>query len=212
GRLARALPHSGDVHRRAIVLVFTYEIHHTSPRVSGPSRRDQACGHHRADHPAVIGRGSWRQRRAVRRPAPSVEDVYAGPIRGELLGAEHLADRARELAQGQRFIVDQRRRTMRRRPARLLIRLGQSRDLLEDAYARLAAAAGRGTDVGPAGDWLLDNFYVIREHISQVHESLPENYFRELPLLTHETLSEYPRVYELAITLISHTEGRIDLA
>ncbi len=137
--------------------------------------------------------------------------MYAGPIRGELLGAEHLAERARELAAEQRWVVERRGRSRRRRPARLLVRLAQSRDILEGTQARLAEAAARGTDVGPAGDWLLDNFHMIREHVSQVHESLPEDYFRELPLLTTSPLTEYPRVYEIAITLISHTEGRIDL-
>ena len=42
-------------------------------------------------------------------------------------------------------------------------------------------------------------------------ERLPRHYYRELPELTNGALASYPRVYELAITLISHTEGRIDL-
>ena len=148
---------------------------------------------------------------AARRPPPSAEDVYAGPIRGELLGAERLADRARSLARAQLAIHERRKRRLRERPARLLTRLAQTRVILEDARERLTAAAQRGTDIGPAGDWLLDNFHVVLEHVSQVHESLPEDYFRELPLLTHGTLAEYPRVYEIAITLISHAEARIDL-
>src|SRR4029077_8461235 len=41
-------------------------------------------------------------------------------------------------------------------------------------------------------------------------ESLPRGYYRELPELAGGALPGYPRVYELAITLISHTEGRID--
>ncbi|MGH7710868.1 MAG: GH36-type glycosyl hydrolase domain-containing protein, partial [Gemmatimonadaceae bacterium] len=44
-----------------------------------------------------------------------------------------------------------------------------------------------------------------------MHESLPRQYYRELPELASGTLAGYPRVYELAITLISHSEGRIDL-
>ena len=66
-------------------------------------------------------------------------------------------------------------------------------------------------DVGPAGEWLLDNFHVVQEHIREVRESLPRGYYRELPELAEGALAGYPRVYELAITLISHTEGRIDL-
>lgn len=108
-------------------------------------------------------------------------------------------------------MVERRRRRLRPRPARLLVRLAQTRRILEDAYERLSVATVRGTDVGPAGEWLLDNIHVVREHVSQVHESLPVDYFRELPLLIAGPLAEYPRIYEIAITLISHTEGRIDL-
>ncbi len=140
------------------------------------------------------------------------EDLYAGPIRGELLGAERLAERARVLARDQRIVHERRHLLVRPRPAKLLIRLAQSRQLLDDAHARLTAAALRGTDVGPAGDWLLDNYHLVREHAAQVRESLPEHYFRELPLLVGGRLAEYPRVYEIAITLISHTEGRVELA
>ncbi len=66
-------------------------------------------------------------------------------------------------------------------------------------------------DVGPAGEWLLDNYHVVQEHIREVRESLPKGYYQELPELAEGALAGYPRVYELAITLISHTEGRIDL-
>ncbi|HJU65011.1 MAG TPA: hypothetical protein VJ596_05005, partial [Gemmatimonadaceae bacterium] len=83
--------------------------------------------------------------------------------------------------------------------------------ILDDAHDRLADAAKRDVDVGPAGDWLLDNFHVVQEHIREVRESLPRGFYRELPELSAGPLAGYPRVYELAITLISHTEGRIDL-
>ena len=66
-------------------------------------------------------------------------------------------------------------------------------------------------DVGPAGEWLLDNYHVVQEHIREVRESLPRGYYRELPELAAGALAGYPRVYELAITLIAHTEGRVDL-
>ena len=83
--------------------------------------------------------------------------------------------------------------------------------VLEDAYTRLNAAADGGVSVGPAGEWLLDNYHVVQEHIGEVRESLPSGYYRELPELAGGPLAGYPRVYELAITLISHTEGRVEL-
>ncbi len=153
----------------------------------------------------------FQRGRNARGLATGPEDLFAGPIRGELLGAERLAERARVLARDQRIVHERRQVFVRRRPAKLLIRLAQSRKLLDDAHERLTAAALRGTDVGPAGDWLLDNYHLVREHAAQVRESLPEHYFRELPLLVGGPLAEYPRVYQIAITLISHTEGRVDL-
>ena len=132
--------------------------------------------------------------------------MLAGPIRGELLGAEHLAERPQELAESQRLSA---RPARRRTP--LLARLNGTRGILEDAEARLTAASDGGVDVGPAGDWLLDNYHVVQEHIGEVRESLPRGYYRELPVLSGGSLAGYPRIYELAITLISHTEGRIDL-
>jgi cellobiose phosphorylase len=134
------------------------------------------------------------------------EDLLTGPIRGELLGPEHLAERARELAAAQRLSPA---RGRRRTP--LLARLNGTRLILEDAHARLTAASDRAADIGPAGEWLLDNYHVVQAHIGEVRESLPRGYYRELPELAAGPLAGYPRVYELAITLISHTEGRVHL-
>jgi cyclic beta-1,2-glucan glucanotransferase len=109
-------------------------------------------------------------------------------------GAQHLASR---------------RRAPRRTP--LIVRLTRTRRILAEARERLAAAATLGGDISPAGDWLLDNFHLLQEHIGEVRESLPRGYYRELPELADGLLAGYPRVYELAITLISHSEGRVDL-
>jgi len=85
------------------------------------------------------------------------------------------------------------------------------RAILTDVHARLAAAADRELNVGPAGEWLLDNFHVVEEHIREVRDSLPRGYYRELPELIGGPLLGFPRVYEVATTLISHTEARVEL-
>jgi len=145
--------------------------------------------------------------RLLRLSAAAPAEPVAGPLRGELLGAGDLAERAREAARLQR--VGAPGRGARGTP--LLSRLAETRRILDDAHLRLAAAAGAGADVGPAGEWLLDNFHVVREHVREVRESLPAGYYRELPELAAGLLAGYPRVYEVAITLISHSEGRVDL-
>ena len=134
-------------------------------------------------------------------------ELLAGPIRGELLGPEQLAERAREVATGERL------RTGRKmwRAAPLLARLKETKRLLDVAQRRLTDASDRGSEIAPAGEWLLDNYFVVQEHIREVRASLPRGYYRVLPELAAGALTGYPRVYELAITLISHTEGRLDL-
>jgi cyclic beta-1,2-glucan synthetase len=141
-----------------------------------------------------------------RGPAPPAEPL-TGPLRGELLGAEHLAERVRHMARGQRL----RPASQGYRAAPLLNRLLETRRILGDIHARLSARSADDAHIGPAGEWLLDNFHIVREHIREVRQSLPRGYYDELPELATGPLSGYPRVYELAITLISHSEGRVDL-
>ncbi|HEX9108853.1 MAG TPA: hypothetical protein VF832_16520, partial [Longimicrobiales bacterium] len=90
------------------------------------------------------------------------DGVHPGPIRGELLGSEHLAERARQVAAAQRIVPPSPPRPLRA-PGPLLTRLEGTRRILGSAHARLGAAAESGVDVGPAGEWLLDNNHVVRE-------------------------------------------------
>jgi cyclic beta-1,2-glucan synthetase len=141
-----------------------------------------------------------------RGPAPPPEPL-TGPLRGELLGAEHLAERVRAMALAQRL----RPASRGRRAAPLLTRLLETRRILGDIHDRLSDRSADDAHIGPAGEWLLDNYHVVREHILDVRQSLPRGYYDELPELASGPLADYPRVYELAITLISHSEGRVDV-
>ncbi len=143
--------------------------------------------------------------RAERSRAEATDELLVGPIRGELLGADHLAARARAVARGQRLVAEQ----LPLRPARLLARLSETRRILTDAQVRLVDATAAGVDAGPAAEWLLDNFHVVQEQLQEVRASLPGGYYRELPELSNGPLAGYPRVYEIAISVISHSEARI---
>jgi cyclic beta-1,2-glucan synthetase len=133
--------------------------------------------------------------------------LLGGPIHGALLGTDQLAAKARSVAARERVLP----RARSPRAAPLLNRLSDTRRILNDACEQLAAGAARNVDVGPAGEWLLDNLHVVQEHIREVHETLPRGYYRELPELASGRLDGYPRVYELAIALISHSEARVDV-
>ena len=48
--------------------------------------------------------------------------------------------------------------------------------------------------ITPAGDWLLDNFYLIEEQIRTARRHLPKGYSRELPRLMSGPSAGLPRV------------------
>jgi cyclic beta-1,2-glucan synthetase len=138
---------------------------------------------------------------------PDTERRLVGPIRGEVLGADRLAKHARNIARKHRLLPEKKQRG----PGPLLLRLDDTRKVLDGVRDRLAGAAERGIDISPAGEWLLDNSYIVQEHIREIRTNLPGGYYQELPKLANGTLAEYPRVYDVAIELIAHTEGHLSL-
>src|SRR5690606_28415988 len=65
--------------------------------------------------------------------------------------------------------------------------------------------------ITPAGEWLLDNFYLIEEQVNIGKKYLPKGYSKALPRLASGVSGGYPRVYDIAIQIISHSDGRVDL-
>ncbi|MBL8854346.1 MAG: cyclic beta 1-2 glucan synthetase, partial [Planctomycetaceae bacterium] len=95
-------------------------------------------------------------------------------------------------------------------PDRLLARLVDNERILLDAYRVVTEVVAKKRPISPAGQWLLDNFHVIEEQIRTTRRHLPKQYSRGLPRLTNGPSAHYPRVYDLALELISHVDGRVD--
>ncbi|MBL8497740.1 cyclic beta 1-2 glucan synthetase [Nitrosomonas sp. JL21] len=95
-------------------------------------------------------------------------------------------------------------------PDRLLPRLADNERVIWAAYDIVTAAVAPGQRIFPAESWLLDNFYLIEQQINQARRHLPRGYSRQLPRLKNGSSGGFPRIYELALQLISHMDGRID--
>jgi len=93
---------------------------------------------------------------------------------------------------------------------RLLPRLSANHDFFREAYGILTDAVERGRPITPAAEWLLDNYYLIDEQIRIARRDLPRGYSRQLPKLAVGPSAGYPRVYAIALELISHVDGRVD--
>ena len=134
------------------------------------------------------------------------------PIRGELFGATRLAEHARALARRHEITPIPRPGWVKRRErGPLLSRLQATEKALIAARDKLARAAAAGAEVSPAGVWLLDNFFVVLEQVPEIRATLPTGYYQELPKLVGDgALTGYPRIYDIVIEMIAHTDGRLD--
>jgi len=117
----------------------------------------------------------------------------------------------------------------------LLDMLSECEHVLADTRDDLSSASRLEQTISPAGEWLLDNSYMVQSHIADVRRNLPRGFYEELPaLLLGENGSTrrsegkaevsvlpaalrpgrgespaVPRVYALSAELVRHTDGQI---
>jgi len=136
-------------------------------------------------------------------PDTTVDEGDA-PLRAELLSTEQMEEHGRALA------GDHQVRIGRTTDGLLLQRLADNEAILRNSCAVLADAIKAGHRVTPAGEWLLDNLYLIDEQIRTARRHLPQRYSSELPCLERGASAGLPRVYDIALNAISHGDGRVD--
>jgi cyclic beta-1,2-glucan synthetase len=125
------------------------------------------------------------------------------PLRSELFSARQMERHGKALAEWHRLAEQ-------RQPDRLLARLAESEAILLGACELLRQAVTANRRITPAGEWLLDNFYLIDEQIRTARRHFPKDYSRELPLLASGPSAGLPRVYDIALEAISHGDARVD--
>jgi cyclic beta-1,2-glucan synthetase len=135
----------------------------------------------------------------------SREDVISKPpLRSELLTAEQMEQYARQLASHHSITDEQ-------APEKLLRRLDENGEVLFRVTALLHESVREKRPITPAGEWLLDNFYLIEEEIKTGKRYLPKGYSKGLPKLAAGPQAGYPRVYDIATEIICHSDGHVDI-
>ena len=123
-------------------------------------------------------------------------------MRAELFSADQMAQHGARLAATHyltpELVADQ-----------LLARLAENEFVLGETRDQLMLEVAAKHRITPAGEWLLDNFYLIEEQISTARRHLPKGYSRELPSLATGASIGLPRVYDLALETIAHGDGRV---
>jgi cyclic beta-1,2-glucan synthetase len=126
------------------------------------------------------------------------------PLRSELFSTEQMEQYGKTLAGlhilGPKVDPEQ----------QLLSRLAENESILLDIHNLVTEAVKANRQITPAGEWLLDNFYLIEDQIRTGRRHLPKGYSKELPRLLNGPSEGLPRVYDIAKEIISHGDGRVD--
>ncbi|MFP5040939.1 GH36-type glycosyl hydrolase domain-containing protein [Parasediminibacterium sp. JCM 36343] len=126
------------------------------------------------------------------------------PFRADLFTLEQIEQYAQKLAKSHVLIEG--------KPSEhLLERLSENEGILLEVHQLLTESVKQSHPIVPAGEWLLDNFYLIEEQVYTAKKHLPKGYSKGLPQLAKGASEGLPRVYDMAIEMLSHTDGRIDL-
>ena len=128
----------------------------------------------------------------------------SAPLRSELFTEEQLKQHAK--------IISKKHLLISGHPSeQLLKRLAENENILLEVHAILTDVVNRNERIMPAAEWLLDNFYLIEEQIHIGKKHLPKGYSKGLPQLAKGESAGLPRVYDIAVEIISHTDGYIDI-
>src|SRR4030095_16957354 len=127
------------------------------------------------------------------------------PLRSELFTEEQLEQHAMSLAKKHTLLSEH--------PSEhLLKRLSVNESILLEVHAILTETVKNNIPVVPAGEWLLDNFYLIEEQIYTAKKHLPKGYSIGLPQLLKGPSAGLPRIYDIAVEIISHSDGLVNLS
>ncbi|MBN1666921.1 MAG: hypothetical protein JW862_07520, partial [Anaerolineales bacterium] len=88
--------------------------------------------------------------------------------------------------------------------------LGLYRSWLAEAHRHFHKTSSQKVPLTYASEWVLDNYYIIRQALHQIEEDLPTGYYRQLPKLTDGPLKGFPRIYAIARALLSYQQLLLD--
>ena len=127
------------------------------------------------------------------------------PISAEIFSIDRLEQYAATLARTQEIALTN------STAISLHARLRNNSAVLSSAYQTLLTRIRGAKAVTPAAEWLVDNYYIVDEHIRMIRRDLPAGFYRQLPKLATGPLRGYPRVYGIAWAIVAHTDNSFEL-
>ncbi len=82
---------------------------------------------------------------------------------------------------------------------------------LHNANTIFKSVPAKDIFVSRAGEWMLDNFYIVKQTLRQIEEDLPASFLSQLPKLAETPWHGHVRVFALAREWIGYSQSQIDL-
>ena len=83
-------------------------------------------------------------------------------------------------------------------------------EFIKSAYNLLNSHLKLGISTHPAGEWLLDNFYIIEETVKQIQKELTLKKYTNFVGIANGEYAGYARIYVLASEIVAYTENKIE--
>ncbi|EDS78569.1 319-kDA protein [Clostridium botulinum C str. Eklund] len=93
---------------------------------------------------------------------------------------------------------------------KLIKSLDRSYKKILDGYEYIDKALKEKKEVTPASEWLLDNLYLIEKEYKHIKYNMPKSYYKDLPVIDRGIMKGYPRIYHIAVEIVSHINSKID--
>ena len=89
-------------------------------------------------------------------------------------------------------------------------RLIENYAFIKMVYNLLNSHVKLGISIHPAGEWLLDNFYILEEIVKTIQKELPYKKYKRFIGIQNGQYKGFARVYFLASEIVNYTDSKID--
>ena len=89
-------------------------------------------------------------------------------------------------------------------------RLNDNFKFIQKTYNILNEHIKQNITIYPAGEWLLDNFYIIDETVKNIKNELSEKKYKNFPGISLGLYKGFARIYLLATEIVAYSDSKID--
>ena len=82
--------------------------------------------------------------------------------------------------------------------------------IIEQVYKLLNEHLKLGISIHPAGEWLLDNLYIIEETVKQIQKELTLKKYTNFVGVANGAYKGFARIYVLASEIVAYTDNKIE--